>query len=87
MLHGMPTPMAIVEIAEAYGGIEALASRIALIYQEAYTGQTELGGLRLDGSQELTGDALTAIGGKDCKGVEIELASLRLVGHSGMVFA
>ena len=79
----MATPLVVVGIAKAYGSVERLASRIAMIYQKTYTGQTQAVCPFFCGQQQLAGNALTAIGWQYGQGVEVELASLRLIVHAG----
>ena len=39
MFHGMTTPLVIIDVLEAHGGVQCLADGIILIYQKSYTRQ------------------------------------------------
>jgi len=83
----MTAPLIVVLIAEAYALVKTLGTRITLIDEQAYGRHVQLSAALDYGFEQRGGYALTAERFGHGKTVYVELAGLRLVGHSAVVDA
>lgn len=84
MLHLMPAPFVVIHISEAHVQVELLGPRVACINQQACW-KPHLPPFLYGGLEKAGGNALIPEGLADAERVDIQLASLRLIGHGGIV--